>query len=88
MTETLLELEAKSTAWVQAPGAEVVSLRPNGRETGVDALQRAVHLGVEANADPRRRNFYEVSMGGYRYYFHVSLARPAKVYLLARWPEL
>ena len=88
MTEALLELEAKSAAWVHVPGAEVVSLRPNGRETGVDALRRAIHLGVEANADPRRRNFYEVSMGGYRYYFHVSPGHPAKVYLLARWPEL
>lgn len=88
MIETLLELEARSWTWVHVPGAQVVSLRPNGRESGVDALERALRLGVEANADPRRRNFYEASIGGYRHYFHVSPAHPAKVYLLARWPEM
>jgi hypothetical protein len=87
MMETLLEPQSKSATWVHIPGVRVFSLRPNGRESGVDALQRAIEQGIESEPDTHRLNFFEASIGGNRYYFHVSPAFPPRVYLLARWPE-
>jgi hypothetical protein len=68
------------------PGVRVVDLSQQGRSEYVERLRRALEMGVEAEPDPRRADFYEAAVDGYRYYFHVVPAgedRPAKAFLLA-----
>ena len=73
---------------LELPGAHLVDLLRDrrGRQSS-DVLRRALESGCPVEPDPRRPNFYEASIDGYRYYFHVLEARPPKVFLVARWPE-
>lgn len=89
MTETAFD-QAISTdrQWLQLPGVRVVDLlRERHGSQAADILRRALDAGCPAEPDLRRRNFYEASIDGHRYYFHVLESRPAKAFLLARWPE-
>lgn len=90
MTEAVLErpiLEA--WGWIQLPGVRVADLRPKGSDrAAAERLRCELERGVEVDPDPRRANFYEASIDGYRYYFDVVAGRPAKVFLLARWREI
>ena len=76
-------------ACLELPRTSVRDLRL--RPVADDAAQRLRHalgkgLGVEP--DLRRPGFYEAEIDGFRYYFHVVPGRdPARVLLLARWPE-
>lgn len=75
--------------WIQLPGVRVADLRPNGSDRFVAGmLRRELERGLAVDPDPRRANFYEASLNGYRYYFNVMPGRPAKVFLLARWAEV
>ncbi|MBI3697337.1 MAG: hypothetical protein HY238_21180 [Acidobacteria bacterium] len=76
-----------SQDWIVLPEVRVVDLWGKPQASGAaEALQRALEGGLPADPDPRRPNFYEASFDGYRYYFNVLPGRPAKVFLLARWP--
>lgn len=59
--------------------------RKHSEET-VGKLRRLLTDGATAQADPRRRDFYEVENGRVVYYIHVS-PTAGKVYLLATWPK-
>jgi hypothetical protein len=90
MTEAVLERPVSDAqGWIQLPGVRVADLRPGGGDRGaVELLRRELERGLDVDPDPRRANFYEASMDGYRYYFDVVPGRPAKVFLLARWREI
>jgi hypothetical protein len=78
----------KPGLWVHVGGARVIDLRPNRGDKGAqEALRHSLEMGAAAEQDPKRVSFYETSLDGYRYYFHVAPSRPPRVYLLARWPE-
>ncbi len=78
----------KPALWIRVAGPRIIDLRPNGGDKGIqDALRRSLETGTDAEPDPKRAGFYETSLDGYRYYFQVAPGRPARVYLLARWPE-
>ncbi len=83
MTATVI-----SQDWIVLPDVRVVDLwgKPQVSPPAGETLQSALQSGLPADPDPRRPNFYEASLGSYRYYFNVVPGRPAKVYLLARWP--
>lgn len=81
MTPAVLEQEC-----LELPVARVIDLR---RRAGADdaprQLELALRRGVPVEPDPRRLDFYESSLNGSRYYFHVFRRRPERVYLLAVW---
>jgi hypothetical protein len=64
---------------------QIEDLRKHSEET-IARLRRLLIDGATAQADPRRRDFYEVENGCFVYYIHV---RPitGKVYLLAVWAK-
>jgi hypothetical protein len=49
----------------------------------VQAVERALRLGLPAEPDPRRASFYEADVEGYRYYF--CIRQPSRVLLIFRW---
>jgi hypothetical protein len=87
--ETALDQALSSNQqWLELPGVRIVDLlRDRHGSQAADALRRALAAGCAVEPDPGRRNFYEASIDGSRYYFHVLEARPPKVFLVARWPE-
>ncbi len=52
----------------------------------VDKLGALLAAGVQAHADPRRKNFYDVENGSRVFFIHVSPIS-GKVMLLATWFE-
>src|SRR5712692_6980853 len=88
METALDQAPSSNQQWLELPGVRVIDLlRERHGSQAADTLQRALAAGCPAEPDPRRRNFYEASIDGHRYYFHVLEARPPKVFLLARWPQ-
>ena len=92
MIAAVLETVLSEQEWIELPGVKVVDLRKRdkpsaGASEAVERLRRALEKGVAAHPDPRRANFYEASIDGFRYYFHVAPRRPATVFLLGRWRE-
>lgn len=82
MSAAVLEQEC-----LEVSTARVIDLR-RARAGGEDAPQRlasALRRGLPVEPDPRRPDFYESSLDGSRYYFHVFRRRPERVYLLAVW---
>ncbi len=65
--------------------AEIGSLGNHPAES-LEALRRLLAAGVDARADLRRRNFYEVEDAGRVYYFYVSPVT-GKLWLLAVWQQ-
>lgn len=64
---------------------QIEDLRKHSEEI-VEKLRRLLSDGTTAQADPRRKDFYEVQNGSVVYYIHVSpISR--KVLLLATWPK-
>jgi hypothetical protein len=64
---------------------QIEDLRKHSEET-IARLRRLLIDGATAQADPRRKDFYELENGRVVYYIHV---RPdaGKVYLLAIWAK-
>ena len=81
MTQVVLEQEC-----LELPAARVIDLRRGcARDDAVGRLVSALRRGLPVEPDPRRSDFYETSLNGSRYYFHVFRRRPERVYLLAAW---
>ena len=70
---------------LELPGARVVDLRRRRWDHADDELRRQLEQGLAVDPDPRRTDFYEASINGRRFYFHVFLRRTPRVYLLASW---
>ncbi len=89
MMQALLDRSIESgQTWLELPGVQIADLRPRGSSGGApELLRHALRRGLAADPDPRRRDFYETSIDGYSYYFNVLPGRPARVFLLARWPS-
>lgn len=93
MTQAVLDRPVSDEQeWIELPGVKVVDLRkwdkpPACPSQAVEALRRALEQGVAADPDPRRSNFYEASVDGFRYFFHVPPRRHPTVFLIARWRE-
>jgi hypothetical protein len=88
MTAATLAEEAvgRGHVWIELPGVRVVDLSHQGAAVLPERLRTALEAGVEAEPDPRRVDFYEAVVEGYRYYFQIVPAhdgRPAKAFLLA-----
>ena len=64
---------------------QIEDLRKHSEET-IAKLRRLLTDGATFQADPHRKNYYEVEDGRAVYYIHI---RPTagKVYLLATWPK-
>lgn len=74
--------------WLAVRGACVLDLRRGLRDPqALEALRRALEAGVVADRDPRRARFYEASISGHRYYFHLPPYDLKKALLLARWRD-
>jgi hypothetical protein len=59
----------------------------NPREYGPGAIEHLRHLlevGIPAQSDPRRENFYEIESNSETYYIHISPVS-GNVTLLAKW---
>ena len=82
MTQAVLEHNC-----LEVLGAEVSDLRLRpASDCAPEGLRQALAQCLDVEPDPRRPGFYEASIDGRRYYFHVVPGRrPARVLLLARW---
>ena len=91
MTAAVLDdLVTSKQVWLQLHGVAVTDLRRNGIDVNASqVLRRQLERGAAVDPDPRRENFFETTIDGCRYYFHVVSRRGpgTKVWLLARWPE-
>ena len=72
---------------LELPTARVIDLRRRGRpdDDAPRQLASGLRIGLPVESDPRRPDFYECSLNGSHYYFHVFRHRPERVYLLAVW---
>ena len=80
------EAFGEGLVWVQIRGASVVDLSRQAPPEHLARLRAALQSGVWAEPDPRRAEFYDAVVRGYRYYFYVTPAatgRPARAFLLA-----
>ena len=64
---------------------QIEDIRKHSEET-IAKLRRLLTDGATAQADPRRKDFYEVENGRVVYYIHIP-PTTGKVYLLATWPK-
>ena len=89
MTHAVLDHPvSQGQVWLELSRVQVKDLRRNSADSGAaESLRHSLEAGLAADPDPRRANFYEASLDGFRYYFHVLPGRPTKVFLLARWRE-
>ena len=69
---------------LELPDVRIVDLR-RGRpdDSAPRQLASGLRRGLPVEPDPRRPDFYECSLNGSRYYFHVFRRRTGRVYLLA-----
>lgn len=73
---------------LELTAARVTDLRLRPANDGaVERLQLALEQCLPVEPDPRRAGFYEASIEGHRYYFHVFARRPVRVFLLACWRQ-
>ncbi len=71
---------------LELPAALVYDLRHRGRGDGsAPRLEALLRQGLPVEPDPRRKDFYEATADGRRYWFYVRRGRPDRVYLLAVW---
>jgi len=85
-----------SSGVARTPGRSMTKLRFSGKlqiedvrkhsEETIAKLRRLLTDGATAQADPRRKDFYEVENGRVVYYIHIP-PTAGKVYLLAIWPK-
>ena len=81
MTNAVLEQEC-----LELPTVRVIDLRHGQPDDSAPwELASGLRRGLPVEPDPRRPDFYECSLNGSRYYFHVFRRRPERVYLLAVW---
>jgi hypothetical protein len=81
VTHAVLEQEC-----LELPTVRVIDLRRGQRDDNAPRqLASGLRRGLPVEPDPRRTDFYECSLHGSRYYFHVAHRRPERVYLLAVW---
>jgi hypothetical protein len=79
VTQAVLEQEC-----LELSAVRVIDLRRGHRDDNAPRqLAAALQHGLPVEPDPRRTDFYECSLHGSRYYFHVARRRPERVYLLA-----
>ncbi len=64
---------------------QIEDVRKHSEET-IAKLRRLLTDGASAQADPRRKDFYEVENGRVVYYIHIP-PTAGKVYLLVAWPK-
>jgi DNA-binding GntR family transcriptional regulator len=70
---------------LQLSGEINIEDRWNHPLENVEELRRLLAEGVEAIAEPQRRDFYEIDNGFHIFYIHV--CPNGKVLLLAIWPR-
>jgi len=87
MQAEVIEMVADGQIRLALPGVRVINLTRRSLDCQVlEGLRERLESGLNVLPDPRRANFYQASLDGYQYYFHVLdyADRPSRVFLLSR----